>query len=487
MTASEAKSYAGAVTFMVVDDGDPSRSPWHFILRPGSGKAVKIGRADCCDVSLQNRGVSALHAEIRLLESQGGASNSGTRLLVRDLSTNGTGLQTSDGTVAKAVEKGVEEPVPHGSVIIVPFRLKASGPKDEPRAWLRVHYSSVLRNGIVGSTLPAPKRSLPAPLAKRSTSESPLKRTFPDAGGGGSNSNRAEGGTVPATPAVGSSSKSGQPLRPQSVRNSLVERCETDPYGGQASAAPVYDPEEPPVQVSKVLPRPQARGTATVTPASSSAEVMMQRCMAFAREKETERELARLKANSEKEKDKGKDKDRDRDRDKEKDRRSSQPLVDSGMRPPAVDSGMRPPAQFATSPRESDRPKELRLRPGAGDKSSGTAYLDFSISSVTNSSHASSNARNRVRLSGRSPSPPRRRSPSPRRGGSDSRDGRRSARSDMGGGGGCSSWSTSGSWGGRADHGKAGSGRSRSPRRHDGGGSCGYGASNGLSNSWRRR
>eukprot|EP00929_Paragymnodinium_shiwhaense_P008980 TRINITY_DN112988_c0_g1_i1.p1 TRINITY_DN112988_c0_g1~~TRINITY_DN112988_c0_g1_i1.p1 ORF type:complete len:361 (+),score=34.97 TRINITY_DN112988_c0_g1_i1:94-1176(+) len=133
----------GSFTFTVIDDGDRKAQPWHFILRKGSDKAVKIGRADYCDVRLDQRSVTSLHAEIRL---KPGGRRDGPYLVVKDLgSTNGTAMQTPNDTKAPhALQAKAEEKLLNGASLILPYRLKASATRAEPRHWLRVHYGSAL-------------------------------------------------------------------------------------------------------------------------------------------------------------------------------------------------------------------------------------------------------------------------------------------------------------------------------------------------------
>merc|ERR1719478_1614125 len=110
----------GSLTFTVIDDGDGKAQPWHFVLRRGSDKAVKIGRADYCDVRLDQKSVTSLHAEIRLKELPPGKRPSGTGsglyLVIKDVgSTNGTALQRPDDEAApNAMKKHVEEVLQDG-------------------------------------------------------------------------------------------------------------------------------------------------------------------------------------------------------------------------------------------------------------------------------------------------------------------------------------------------------------------------------------
>merc|ERR1712187_127245 len=88
------------------------------------GGVCRIGRSPVADFHIDHRGISQYHAEIRLLQNGTGPS----RLCVRDLSSNGTGVKRpgSDGDKDSAVciKKDVDEPLVNGVQLLVPMRLK---------------------------------------------------------------------------------------------------------------------------------------------------------------------------------------------------------------------------------------------------------------------------------------------------------------------------------------------------------------------------
>merc|ERR1712232_499612 len=103
----------------------------------GGKASIRIGKAQDCDVVLRYRGVSAVHAELRLLQAGGGG-----KLLVRDTSTNGTGMRrpgdTSTG-LPSCLVRGSDFSVPEGAMLLVPMKLKADASSEKnSRAWLKV-------------------------------------------------------------------------------------------------------------------------------------------------------------------------------------------------------------------------------------------------------------------------------------------------------------------------------------------------------------
>ncbi|CAK0841578.1 unnamed protein product [Prorocentrum cordatum] len=120
---------AFSVTVVPEGGGEPSRC---FQLSPGEDRVIRIGRGKENDVAVELKGVSWVHAELRprAANAEGGAKDA--RLLVRDLSTNGTGMRAPGATLTRLV-KDADTPLPDGSTLILPLKVKAGaadGAKD---------------------------------------------------------------------------------------------------------------------------------------------------------------------------------------------------------------------------------------------------------------------------------------------------------------------------------------------------------------------
>eukprot|EP00927_Polykrikos_kofoidii_P036952 TRINITY_DN31137_c0_g1_i1.p1 TRINITY_DN31137_c0_g1~~TRINITY_DN31137_c0_g1_i1.p1 ORF type:complete len:647 (+),score=141.81 TRINITY_DN31137_c0_g1_i1:228-2168(+) len=143
--ASGAASFGLAVR--IWDACESLITPQRFTLCSGLKSVIKIGRTADCDVQLVYRGVSGVHAELRLLQAGGG------KLLVRDLSTNGTGMKRPGDTSSElpsCLVKDSDFSVPDGSMLLVPMRLKADMDQAKiPRAWLKVHYETLSGQELV--------------------------------------------------------------------------------------------------------------------------------------------------------------------------------------------------------------------------------------------------------------------------------------------------------------------------------------------------
>mmetsp|Transcript_51093 Transcript_51093/g.91755 ORF Transcript_51093/g.91755 Transcript_51093/m.91755 type:complete len:290 (+) Transcript_51093:51-920(+) len=120
-----------------IEGAAPTRGPKHFSLVPGSKKAIRIGRAPGNDLQIELRGCSQYHCEIRLLEAED--EDSQPRLVVRDLSMNGTGLKHGEEKDSVQAQQKKDVPIYHGTQILVPFQLKANQ-TPEDRAWLKVTF-----------------------------------------------------------------------------------------------------------------------------------------------------------------------------------------------------------------------------------------------------------------------------------------------------------------------------------------------------------
>lgn len=128
------------VGFTITGEGQgcsaAARGPKHFLLDLDEKKCVRIGRAPGNDIQVELRGCSQFHAEIRLLPSE--EEGLPPRLVVRDLSMNGTGLKLGD-TPAVGAKKDQDLPLYHDMQILVPLQLKLNQ-TPEDRAWLKLSF-----------------------------------------------------------------------------------------------------------------------------------------------------------------------------------------------------------------------------------------------------------------------------------------------------------------------------------------------------------
>eukprot|EP00930_Biecheleria_cincta_P058558 TRINITY_DN44374_c0_g1_i1.p1 TRINITY_DN44374_c0_g1~~TRINITY_DN44374_c0_g1_i1.p1 ORF type:complete len:300 (-),score=72.77 TRINITY_DN44374_c0_g1_i1:147-1046(-) len=150
------------VGFTVTIEGSTGRGPKHFSVVPGSSKAIRIGRAPGNDVQIELRGASQYHAELRLLAAED--EDSHPRLVVRDISMNGTGLRRDPDKPPVQVKKDKEDTqIFHGTEILVPFHLKATQ-RPEDRAWMRVTFD----DAEIGAPPGEGKQNGAAPRTKES-------------------------------------------------------------------------------------------------------------------------------------------------------------------------------------------------------------------------------------------------------------------------------------------------------------------------------
>lgn len=90
------------------------------------GTILRIGRSPVSDLYIEHRGVSQHHCELRF--------ESG-KLLVRDLSSNGTGLKAAGSKEANGIKKDSDVSFPKGSTLVVPMRVKEN---QGNRVWINV-------------------------------------------------------------------------------------------------------------------------------------------------------------------------------------------------------------------------------------------------------------------------------------------------------------------------------------------------------------
>lgn len=166
--------------------GDPnggSGTVKAFTLKLGADTPVRIGRSPACDIVVKSRAVSQYHVELRVA---GPGEEEGSRLVVRDLSMNGTGLKRPENDRPSHLDKNADAPLPHGSVILVPMMLKVSQEQAE-RAWLKVEYketadeaAAAASNGVVKDiSAEAPKTSSREKAAPEKVAPAPAEAPSP--------------------------------------------------------------------------------------------------------------------------------------------------------------------------------------------------------------------------------------------------------------------------------------------------------------------
>jgi len=105
-----------SVAFSVAVDG---RSAKDFELKHGEGKVIKVGRYPKSHVVLDHPGISNQHLELKLIPGYKG-------IAVRDVSSNGTGMQLAGSDEALRLDKDVDTPLPDGALILLPFHVKGN-------------------------------------------------------------------------------------------------------------------------------------------------------------------------------------------------------------------------------------------------------------------------------------------------------------------------------------------------------------------------
>eukprot|EP00929_Paragymnodinium_shiwhaense_P000941 TRINITY_DN101141_c0_g1_i1.p1 TRINITY_DN101141_c0_g1~~TRINITY_DN101141_c0_g1_i1.p1 ORF type:complete len:307 (-),score=98.36 TRINITY_DN101141_c0_g1_i1:113-943(-) len=116
------------ISFSVTSDAKSGGVTKQFELQEGN--VIRIGRSPAADFNIEHRGVSQYHAEFKV-----STEGDKPKLVIKDVSSNGTGLKRQDAESAPCLKKDVEEPVPDGSVLLVPHRLKEN---HSGRAWLTI-------------------------------------------------------------------------------------------------------------------------------------------------------------------------------------------------------------------------------------------------------------------------------------------------------------------------------------------------------------
>eukprot|EP00928_Gymnodinium_smaydae_P061691 TRINITY_DN45721_c0_g1_i1.p1 TRINITY_DN45721_c0_g1~~TRINITY_DN45721_c0_g1_i1.p1 ORF type:complete len:317 (+),score=76.83 TRINITY_DN45721_c0_g1_i1:79-951(+) len=118
----------GTISFTLTSEGACEKEKQ---LELKSGGVIRIGRSPVADFSIEHRGISQYHAELRLLPDSDGVQ----RLSVRDLSSNGTGLKRPGAERAVCLKKDADETLVDGAQLLIPMRVKEN---HTGRAWIKV-------------------------------------------------------------------------------------------------------------------------------------------------------------------------------------------------------------------------------------------------------------------------------------------------------------------------------------------------------------
>lgn len=120
------------------------------------GQVLKIGRHGKSDVAITAPGISWVHAEMRVRPNPEGEGK--LQLVVRDVSSNGTGLQPP-GKILERLPKGEDTPVADGAMVALPMRLKA----ESDQRFMTVHFADGAANDASpsgqGGTTEEPKEA----------------------------------------------------------------------------------------------------------------------------------------------------------------------------------------------------------------------------------------------------------------------------------------------------------------------------------------
>ncbi|CAJ1444500.1 unnamed protein product, partial [Effrenium voratum] len=227
----------GVLVTLVTDNDQPSKS---FELPSGEERRIRLGRAKENDLVIEQKGTSWFHCELRLLEPE--RRGSGALVKLRDTSTNGVGMKAPGASTIR-ITKGIDHPVVDGTVIIVPFKVKAEDGKsqEELRSSVKVCVSGF---GALGAEpkpkaapLESPKVDLEPPPLPKAQAPTILTRT-------------PEKEVPPPVPEVG---KKSQALQPKAAASK--------PAAARPKASrPTFPREEPPKAASaKSQSRPPAR------------------------------------------------------------------------------------------------------------------------------------------------------------------------------------------------------------------------------------
>ncbi|CAE8609628.1 unnamed protein product [Polarella glacialis] len=154
---------------LVFSDGD--EGPRTFELEPGEKDAITVGRAPKSDIVCLLSGVSWNHLELKLLPPQpDGAPN----LVLKDLSMNGTGLESPGDHKVRKIDKETETPLSENAVVWFPLK------KPKAKAEI-IQQSFIVRFGLEQQESVTKKRVswasvVAQPSVKEDSDEAPRKR-----------------------------------------------------------------------------------------------------------------------------------------------------------------------------------------------------------------------------------------------------------------------------------------------------------------------
>lgn len=134
-----------SVSFNIAVDGQKSR---RFRIAPGK-RPVKVGRGPKMDISLEHTGVSGHHLDIVAV-----SSDTGPVLAVKDMSTNGTGLQSKPGETPLRLAKDFTVELVKSSVLLAPYKAKLKKGQEAPPEGMR----AVIRVDVISEAMAAAEK-----------------------------------------------------------------------------------------------------------------------------------------------------------------------------------------------------------------------------------------------------------------------------------------------------------------------------------------
>lgn len=204
-------------------------------LRCEVGKALKIGRATKSDVPVMSPGISWVHAEFRAVPR--GGEGEGLRLTIRDISSNGTGLELPGKTLER-VPKGEDQALKDGMMVAMPMRLKS--PDDQ--RFFTVHITDSVDSPVANVEKTAEEKAVSSPRREAAADSRDTLLQEKD------------GDEEPASKRA----RKSLPM-PKSARSGEEDSYRTSPVGGGVELPPYRPPSGPPGVMPGVRP-PLARG-----------------------------------------------------------------------------------------------------------------------------------------------------------------------------------------------------------------------------------
>eukprot|EP00929_Paragymnodinium_shiwhaense_P015102 TRINITY_DN123119_c0_g1_i1.p1 TRINITY_DN123119_c0_g1~~TRINITY_DN123119_c0_g1_i1.p1 ORF type:complete len:555 (-),score=106.69 TRINITY_DN123119_c0_g1_i1:49-1713(-) len=197
---------------------DDLANPRVFSLGPAGN--IKVGRHKKSQLHLDKAGISWTHMEFKYLSRAG--SDGSPALGLKDTSSNGVGIKTPEDKEVRRVDKDAEVVVPHGSYLVIPFKVK---PKEgETTAALQTCMAVAVAppGGTLSAAPPVASPMLPAvaavsasktngkpaapPAPAVSSSSTKRRRTYSSSS---SSSDEADQGTAAKSAAASKAAKEG--------------------------------------------------------------------------------------------------------------------------------------------------------------------------------------------------------------------------------------------------------------------------------------